>query len=92
MYRVLRILGIVFTVMGLLFTALGGTLALLVEPMLFLFALPGLIFLVWGLSFFGANAHTRKIRQWLADNGRRIETAAPSRGISSASSTTPGSG
>ena len=31
MYRVLRILGIVFTVMGLLFTALGGTLALLVE-------------------------------------------------------------
>ena len=73
MYRVLRILGIVFTVMGLLFTALGGTLALLVEPMLFLFALPGLIFLVLGLSFFGANAHTRKIRQWLAENGRRIE-------------------
>lgn len=73
MKKVLLWLGILFTVLGILLVAAGGTLALLVAPLLGLVALPGGIFLVLGLAFLGTIARIRRDRTWLQENGRIIE-------------------
>lgn len=73
MNKVLLWLGILFTVLGILLVAAGGTLALLVAPLLGLVALPGGIFLVLGLAFLGTIARIRRDRTWLQENGRIIE-------------------
>lgn len=73
MNKVLLWLGILFTALGILLVAAGGTLALLVAPLLGLVALPGGIFLVLGLAFLGTIARIRRDRTWLQENGRIIE-------------------
>lgn len=73
MKKVLLWLGILFTVLGIVFVAAGGTLALLVAPLLGLVALPGGIFLVLGMAFLGTIARIRRDRTWLQENGRIIE-------------------
>lgn len=73
MKKVLLWLGILFTALGILLVAAGGTLALLVAPLLGLVALPGGIFLVLGLAFLGTIARIRRDRTWLQENGRIIE-------------------
>lgn len=73
MNKVLLWLGILFTALGIVFVAAGGTLALLVAPLLGLVALPGGIFLVLGLAFLGTIARIRRDRTWLQENGRIIE-------------------
>ena len=73
MKKVLLWLGILFTALGIVFVAAGGTLALLVAPLLGLVALPGGIFLVLGLAFLGTIARIRRDRTWLQENGRIIE-------------------
>lgn len=74
MYRVLRILGIVFTVMGLFIGTLAATLVLMLrEPLLGLVAVPGILFFVLGLAFLAAVSRRRRDCAWLAENGRRIE-------------------
>ena len=73
MNKVLLWLGILFTALGIVFVAAGGTLALLVAPLLGLVALPGGIFLVLGLALLGTIARIRRDRTWLQENGRIIE-------------------
>lgn len=73
MNKVLLWLGILFTALGILLVAAGGTLALLVAPLLGLVALPGGIFLVLGMAFLGTIARIRRDRTWLQENGRIIE-------------------
>lgn len=73
MKKVLLWLGILFTALGIVFVAAGGTLALLVAPLLGLVALPGGIFLVLGMAFLGTIARIRRDRTWLQENGRIIE-------------------
>ncbi len=73
MKKVLLWLGILFTALGILLVAAGGTLALLVAPLLGLVALPGGIFLVLGMAFLGTIARIRRDRTWLQENGRIIE-------------------
>ena len=60
MNKVLLWLGILFTALGIVFVAAGGTLALLVAPLL-------------GLAFLGTIARIRRDRTWLQENGRIIE-------------------
>lgn len=74
MYRVLRILGIVFTVLGLFIGTLAATLVLMLrEPLLGLVAVPGILFFVLGLAFLAAVSRRCRDCAWLAENGRTIQ-------------------
>ncbi len=87
MHKVLLILGIVFTVLGLVIGTLAATLVLMLrEPLLGLVAVPGIIFFVRPRLLAAVSPRVAgTVPGWR-------KTAGPSRRISSASSTTPGSG
>lgn len=74
MKKVVQTLGMIFMLAGLVFVALGTGLVLkLREPLLLVFAVVGIIFFFVGIGMMAALSRTRKLRRWLAENGRVIE-------------------
>lgn len=74
MKKVVQTLGMIFMLAGLVFVVLGTGLVLtLREPMLLLFAAVGIVFFFVGIGMMAALSRQRKLRRWLAENGRTIQ-------------------
>lgn len=74
MQKAMRTLGTIFMLAGLAFVVLGTGLVLkLREPVLLLFAAVGIVFFFVGIGMMAALSRQRKLRRWLAENGRVIE-------------------
>lgn len=74
MEKLLKIFSVVFFLFGFVLVALGTGLALAAGQLAFLlFAAVGFVFFLVGVGMMAALSRTRKLRRWLAENGRTIQ-------------------